>query len=300
MPDLGFVVILVLVLATAAAFVAWPLLVKPGIAGSAVNDELATLVLRHRLAIEAMRDVEADHRAGSLDEAGYVRLRAEAEERAATTLAELERARGHAEQTPPSAREHRPARQTRSLAGAIAGALAALLVAGLLLPAPISLANSTVVDEQLAAAQKAEQQRQAEISRLRDQLVAHPNDPATLVRLGKLYLDGGTANDERTAAQLLIFAIGLDPRNLDAYRLLVTAYVSSGDYTDASAATESLARIAPGSPDVPFFRGLIALQGEAKGAEAVRWFDAFLAAAPDDPRVPMVRTLRAQASGEVP
>jgi cytochrome c-type biogenesis protein CcmH/NrfG len=298
MPDLGFVAILLLVTSAAIAFVGWPLLrigpqLRPG-----PDDELATLTLRHRLAVEALRDVEADYRAGSLDDASHVQLRDDSEGHAATTLADLDRAREVGMR--PRSQERTAPRASRRMALALGGGLALLLAVGVLLPGPVSLANGTVVDRQLAAAQAAEGQRQAEIGRLRDQLVSQPKDPATLVRLAKLYLDGRTANDNKTAAQLLIFAIQLDPRNTDAYRLLITAYISVGDYSDATAATGSLAKFAPSSPDVAFFRGLIALQGRGDGAEAARWFDAFLAAAPDDPRAAMVRSLRAQAAGEVP
>jgi cytochrome c-type biogenesis protein CcmH/NrfG len=298
MPDAGFVAILIVVIGAVVAFVGWPLLRTGPRLPSGPDDVLATLTLRHRLGVEALRDVEADFRAGSLDDASYVQLRAEAEERVATTLADLDRARAVGMRRQPGTRTE--LRGSRRLALALGGGLALLLAAGVLLPGPVSLANGTVVDRQLAAAQAAERQRQAEIGRLRDQLVSHPNDPTTLVRLAMLYLDGGTASDHKTAARLLIIAIQLDPRNTDAYRLLITAYIAADDYSDAGAATDSLAKVAPSLPDVLFFRGLIALRGRGDGTEAVRWFDAFLAVAQDDPRAAMVRSLRAQAAGAVP
>ena len=54
--------------------------------------------------------------------------------------------------------------------------------------------------------------------------------------------------------------------------------------------------LVPESPDVPFFRGLIAWRGERDAEQAIVAFDQFLAAAPDDPRVPMIRALRAEAA----
>ena len=120
------------------------------------------------------------------------------------------------------------------------------------------------------------------------------------MQLASLYLQGGTADDFQHAANLLLLAIRLDPKASDAYRLLVTAYIQTGDYQDATAATDAYARIAPSSPDVPFFRGLIAYQGTGDRAAAIRWFDAFLKAAPDDQRAVMVRSLRAEAAGQIP
>ena len=71
-----------------AAVIAWPLL-RGGRAGSEASParaEAEARALRHRVALEALLDVEADRRAGSLDEASYERERAEAEARAAETL----------------------------------------------------------------------------------------------------------------------------------------------------------------------------------------------------------------------
>ena len=66
----------------------------------------------------------------------------------------------------------------------------------------------------------------------------------------------------------------------------------------AAAATDALADLDPDSPDVPFFRGLIAWQGHRDAAAAIAAFDTFLEMAPDDPRVPMIRGLRGEASAE--
>ena len=307
MPDLGLLVLTMVLAALAAGFIVLPLArPAPGDAPrSEPGADLEALAVRHRIAVESLRDVEADHRAGIQDEAGYLAQRAEAEERAALTLAALEAARERQEAgaagpratTPTTGRDPRGSIRVLAI---VAGALVLLLMAGTLLPAPLSLANGTVVDQQLAAAQAAEQQRLAEIDRLRGLLASNPRDAASLVELANLYLSGGSATDRTTAAQLLLFAIQLEPKNADAYRLLITAYISAGDYPDATAATDAFAKVVPGSADVSFFRGLIALQGSGDRAAAVRWFDAFLAAAPDDPRAAMVRSLRAEAAGELP
>jgi cytochrome c-type biogenesis protein CcmH/NrfG len=239
--------------------------------------------------------VEADRRAGSLDPDAYAVARAEGEERAARTRAALEAA----EKDLPSPAAPRVARRSWRAAALIGGSLAALALIGTLLPAPVGLANGTVVNAQLAAQQQAEQERQAAIRQLEAQLAAKPQ-AAGLVQLAKLYLQGGTAGDYQHAADLLLLALRLDPKDADAYRLLITAYIQTADYVDATAATNAYAKVAPTSPDVPFFRGLIAYQGTGDRAAAIRWFDSFLKAAPDDARAAMVRSLRAEAAGQLP
>jgi cytochrome c-type biogenesis protein CcmH/NrfG len=302
MPDLTSLPILLVVAAGAAVFVAAPFLNRRLSEAPLPRDDASALSVRHRIAIETLRDVEADRRAGLLDDASYAALQAEAEERAAQTLADLE-ATGRGDEAAAPADAKAPVRRrwsSRRVAAIVGGGLAILLVGGSLLPAPFSLANGVIVDQQLAAAQAAERTRQTEITQLRRQLITRPNDPATLVRLATLYLDGGSDGDRQTAARLLLFAIGLDKNTAEAYRLLISTYISSGDYSDAAKATDAFARIAANSPDVAFFRGIIALQGTRDRQAAVRWFDVFLKAAPNDPRAAMVRSLRAEAAGSLP
>jgi cytochrome c-type biogenesis protein CcmH/NrfG len=261
------------------------------------DDDLATLTVRHRIALEALRDVEADRRAGSLDDAGYAALRDEAEGHAARTLValEAEQRRTAASTSAPSV--HPRARRVAIGAGAV---LLAVLVGGWFMPAPWTLANQTAVNEQLAAAQQAEGNRQVVIHRLLTELSANPNDAPRLVALAQAYLDGGTDLDRQRAGIVLLEALKVDPRSRDAYRLLITAYLASGDYADAGAATDAFAKVAPNSAEVAFFRGLIAYQGSGDRSRAVRWFDEFLQLAPNDPRAAMVRSLRAEAAGQLP
>jgi cytochrome c-type biogenesis protein CcmH/NrfG len=320
MPEPWQLAIVALIALVCVAIAAMPLVRPRGEASATVprDDDRATLLLRHRIALDGLRDVEADRRAGSLDDASYAAARREAEERATRTLADLEverdatpptDGRTAADGTPPgdgadaggpgaaAPPGQHPSR--RPVLG-IAALLAALLAAGSLVPGAVSLVNPTVVNQRLAAAQKAEAARQATIARLQAQLTAKPDDPAALVQLAQAYLDGGTTEELNRAAVLLIAAIRLDGQDQDAYRLLITAYIGASDYTDATAATDAFAKIAPTSPDVAFFRGLIAYQGSGDRAAAVRWFDEFLARAPNDPRAVMIRSLRAEAAGQLP
>jgi tetratricopeptide (TPR) repeat protein len=290
MPDIGQWVLLLVLAGGVAVAVGWPLrrAAPPSIPG--VDTEGAEL--RHRVALEALHDVEADHGAGSLDEDSYLRQRDEAEERAAATLAEVEAAGGRGvEPTPRSG--------GRRAAAVLASLLAIALLGGFALPAPFGLAERTVVDQALADAQKQEKARLADIQRLLNELAADPRNTTVLSELADAYLAGSTAEDLRRAAVSLQVLISLAPQNRSAYRRLVTAYISAADWADARAASDSYAGFAADDPDIPFFRGLIALRGDRDTAEAIRQFDRFLQLAPDDPRAAMVRSLRADAAGEL-
>jgi cytochrome c-type biogenesis protein CcmH/NrfF len=187
----------------------------------------------------------------------------------------------------------------RRLAVGAAVAMVVLLGIGFVAPEPFSLAAETVVNQPLAEAQAAEAARQAEIERLLAAFEGDPTDTATLSDLADAYLAGSTAEDLQRGASALLLLIGLEPDQTDAYPRLISAYIRASDWTDATAATDALEELAPDSPDVPFFRGLIAWQGYADAEAAIEAFDTFLAMAPpDDPRVPMIRGLRQQAAAQ--
>jgi cytochrome c-type biogenesis protein CcmH/NrfG len=285
MPDLLEPALLAAIGLIAAAIVARPLLrghTAPAPGPDPVADAVASAEVRHRVALEALRDVEADRRAGSLDDPTYARLRAEAEAEAARTLAELDRAHdavgldgaGRAAGRDPVARR---------LTMIVGAALVVAIAVGYLLPAPVGLASQTV------------DVRQRALERSLARVEANPRDPQALSQLADALLATGDPADRARGAQVLIALIALQPENVNAYRRLITAYIEAGDYRNAAAATDSLAEVASeGAPDVPFFRGLIA-RGEARPADAAREFERFLELAPDDPRAPMIRRLLDEA-----
>ncbi len=250
-------------------------------AGPQPDDALA---LRHRVALEALRDVEADRRAGSLDEPGYVAQRAEAEARAAATLTALESS------SPPPETTGRPRR--RFAAAAAAALIGVALVVGSALPAT-GLPNATVINETLAAAEAAETARQDEIADLLADLDADPRDPSTLSALADAYLAGSSPEDLQRGAVALQALIALDPGRADAYERIMAAYLRAGDAANARLAHDAYAELEGADPvELAFFDGLIALRGEEDRARANAAFDRFLELAPNDPRAPMVRGLR--------
>lgn len=278
--------------AAVALAIGWPLIRRAPAVGDATDVDEAPAV-RHRLALEALRDVEADRRAGSLDEAGYVAQRAEAEAHAAAMLAALE-ASGSAHSRPAT----RPT-DRRLLAG-----LAALLVLGVVvgftLPQPIGLGERTVVNQPLADAIAIEQVRLAQIQDLLRRIAADPRDAEALSALADAYLAGDDQDDLQRGAAALLLLINVQPQDASAYQRLITAYIRAGDWTDAHAAVDAYAEFAADDEaDIPFFRGLIALRGDQDPAEAVRQFDRFLELAPDDPRAPMIRGLRVDAAAQL-
>jgi cytochrome c-type biogenesis protein CcmH len=192
-----------------------------------------------------------------------------------------------------------PSPAARRLAVGVAIGLVVALAVGFLLPEPYGLAAETVVNQPLAEAQAAEARRQAEIERLLAAVTEDPDDVTALSELADAYLAGSTPEDLQRAAFVLLALVGLEPEDPEPYGRLITAYIRAEDWSNASAATDALAELAPDSPDVPFFRGLIAWQGRGDAARALEAFNAFLEQAPDDPRVPMIRALRAEAAAEI-
>ena len=278
------VLLLAIGLLVAGAAVLVPLWRSPG---RFVPDDDAAAI-RHRVALEALRDVEADRRAGSLDDAAYAAQLADAERRAAETRAALDRRADAPVQAPGTARRTWPL----VAAGTVAGAL----IIGSLLPAT-GIASRTVVDEALAAAEAAQLAREHRIAELTEALEEDPTDTDVLSDLADAYLTGSTGEDLVAAASALQVLIALEPERADAYERIMSAYLRAGDPANARAAHDAYLGLSTADPaEAAFFDGLIALRGEGDSASAVEAFDRFLELAPDDPRAEMVQALRDDAA----
>jgi len=251
--------------------------------------EADAAALRHRVAIEALRDVETDRHAGSLDDAAYAEQLARAEERAATTSAAL--SEGDASPLAP------PARRGRRGAVVAAGLIGAVLLGGWFVPGA-GIANRTVVNQELADSEAAEAARQQRIADLQAALAANPRDTATLSALADAHLSGSGGEDLVRAAVALQLLIALEPERADAYERIMTAYLRAGDHANARAAHDAYQELDTADPvEVAFFDGLIALRGEDDSRAAQEAFDRFLELAPDDPRAAMIRGLLDEAAG---
>ena len=275
---------LILMLGTAAAgiLVLIPLLRSRPTDGAADEDREAA-ALRHRVSLEALRDVETDHLAGSLDAATYAEQRSQAEERAAFTRAALDRhgrTQGRA-----------PGRRGRRAAIVAAAVIGVVLLGGSYLPAT-GIGNATEINQDLADAQAAESARQGRIAELLDALAQRPQDSETISALADEYLAGSTGDDLVRGAVSLQLLIALEPQRADAYERIMTAYLRAGDVTNARAAHGAYAALGSADPvEVAFFGGLIARR-ENDPEAALAAFDQFLELAPDDPRAGMIRGLR--------
>ena len=286
MPD---ILIVFAGLAIAAALVLSPLR-RRAAEGSGSADDRDVAELRHRVALEALRDVEADRRAGSLDDAAYASQRADAEARASETGRALTAAGAMESWAGPVGGDGRWA------AVVVAGLIGGALVVGWLLPGA-GIANRTVTNQALAAAEAAEQVRQDRIGELTADLAADPEDTAVLSDLADAYLAGSEAQDLSAAAQALQLLIALDPERTDAYERIITAYLRAGDAANARAAHDAYAEVEAADPvELAFFDGLIARR-EGDAERAIAAFDRFLELAPDDPRAEMIAGLRDEAAG---
>jgi predicted Zn-dependent protease len=267
MPELIFIV---LGLALAGAFVLLPL--RKGGEEPVIDDAGR---IRHRASLEALRDVEADRRAGSLDDGAYAAALAEAEAHAAETRAALDGPQA-AEAPTIDARGRRWA----AVAAVVTGLA---IVGGSLVPAT-GLANG-VVDT-----------RQERIAELTDALVADPTNTEVMLALADAYLEGTTATDLSTAVRILQVLLQAEPEHAGAYERVVAAYIRGGDWANARAAVDDYATIPSADPvEVAFLDGLVAIRGEGDADAAIDAFDRFLTLAPDDPRADMIRSLRDQA-----
>lgn len=281
---MGELLLLVLVGGTVALAVAWPLLDASSGASAAEQDpEREAAAVRHRLSLEALRDVEADRRAGSLDDEAYRVQRAEAEAHAARTLRALEAIAPDGGNDAEDGQKAAPARGRRWwLPALVGGVLALLLLAGFAAPPPFGIAERDARTER--------------IRQLTDAVSANPRDVDALGELAELYLAGGDPDDVGAALASLILMRDAAPESRDANQRLVTLLVRIGLWDDADAATDRYADVVgDDDPDIPFFRGLIA-RGNGDDAEALRQFDRFLEIAPDDPRAEMIRGLRDEAA----
>ncbi len=275
MPDLGELLVLVFIIAGAGVVVARPLLM-PGDEAPQRDDRTDELELRHRLALDALRDVEADRRAGSLDGAAYAAVRAEAEAAAGVTLHELDAARVA---TPLPASSTGRSRRSLLAGGTL---IAGLLLVAFALPRPVGIANPTL------------DPRADRVASALERFNANDRDPQAVSDLADAYLAGDTLDELQRAQAALVLLINLQPANASAYARLATAQLRTGDLDGATATLDRMGTVAADSPDLPFLRGLVArARGDADEARAQ--FETFIRVAPDDPRVPMIEALLAES-----
>lgn len=124
-----------------------------------------------------------------------------------------------------------------------------------------------------------------ELTTMRARLKANPNDLAALVALAAMYFDAGKFDQ---AASYDRRALALDPGNPDVRTDYATALHQTGHDLDALAQIDTVLAKRPAFAPALFNRGVI-LASIGRRTDAVAAFEHFVAAAPNDPRVPDAR-----------
>jgi tetratricopeptide (TPR) repeat protein len=124
-----------------------------------------------------------------------------------------------------------------------------------------------------------------ELTTMRGRLKANPNDLAALVTLATMYFDAGKFDQSAAYDRR---ALALDPGNPDVRTDYATALHNTGHDLEALAQLQTVLKQRPKFVQALFNRGVI-LVAIGRRTDAAAAFKAFVAAAPNDPRVPDVR-----------
>jgi tetratricopeptide (TPR) repeat protein len=243
----------------------------------------AAIAAEHRAALEAerdfllasLRDLDAEHAAGELEEARYEALVSRYSARAARVLRALEGtpAGAASDATRPgphpsgSGRWQRRAAILVPLAGVLSAALALL---------PPALSDRQPGETVTGNAQSPGDTR----SDLEQAVTDSPEDPAAHRALARLLLDDG---DLVGALQHYDDAARLDPTDAES-RTYAGWIVSLADlHDDALGRIDAAIAADPTYPDAHFFRGMVLLRGKNDRSGAAAELRRFLELAPDSP-----------------
>jgi tetratricopeptide (TPR) repeat protein len=125
-----------------------------------------------------------------------------------------------------------------------------------------------------------------ELTELRARLKANPSDLAALVALSDMYFDAGKFDE---AIGFYTRALALDPTNPDVRTDYATALHQTGHDIEALKQLDVVLADRPKFLQAMFNRGVV-LRAIGRRTDAVAAFRAFIAAAPNDPRVSDAKT----------
>ncbi len=120
-----------------------------------------------------------------------------------------------------------------------------------------------------------------ELTELRARLKANPNDLAALVALSNMFFDAGKFD---AAIGYYTRALALDPGNPDVRTDYATALHQTGHDLESLKQLDAVLAERPKFLQAMFNRGVV-LRAIGRRTDAVTAFKAFIAAAPNDPRV---------------
>jgi tetratricopeptide (TPR) repeat protein len=293
--------IVVLVVALLAMVAALGIVTPYRRRGIPALEPLADPLEDRRLALAiALRDLDAAHGSGALEEADYVRLRAETEGRMGKVLRALdERSRRPASDGQGDGKADGQAAGNGAAAGPRAGRrfptrwVAVGLVAVMALSAALVPALLRSLHDRDSSA--GELIGAGSLSYFEQRVKAHPHDVAARLDLAHRYLDAGMlpqAYDEYRSALLL------DPNDADALAHIGVLLHLSGNSKAGLASERKALAVDPTYPDALFYEGLILLKGLNRPAQAVAPLDAYLKASPYGSEGPEARRLLAEARSQ--
>jgi len=229
----------------------------------------------------ALRDLDAAHGSGALDEADYLRLREETEGRMGKMLRALDersRPQGHGD----------VALAARGLRRrwVIVAVVATLALSAALVPALVrSLHDRTTANADALIGP-------GSLAYFQERVKAHPNDVAARLDLAHRYLDAGMLPQ---AAAEYRRALALDPNDADALAHIGFILHLSGASANGLASERKALAVDPTYADALFYEGLILLHGLNRPAGAIAPLAAYLKAAPSGSEGPEARRLLAEA-----
>jgi tetratricopeptide (TPR) repeat protein len=225
-----------------------------------------------RLALErSLEDLEEAHAEGALEDAEFVRLRADTETRLERVRRALD-ARHHPSEPVTVAEAFAPAGRSPMRVPSWA---VALLIAGVVGAVVLSsLTRETVTPPSAAAPTTGSSDPLAFfVQRVHD----HPDDVAARLDLARRYLDAGRVQD---AVQQYGAALKLDPTNAEARAQIGLILYLNGRVKEALASVDAALDVAPDYPEALFYRGVILLNGLDRPGDAIDALEKYLAAAP--------------------
>ena len=241
-------------------------------------DALAELEDERDILLRDLRELDAQHAGGEIDDAQYDALRDELTARAAEILTAIRRGRQSA-----PVRERRPRRTALTAAAVVTAALASgwLLVSQLaprVAPAPPQAATADAASR---------------IGRLATLVRDRPTDVPARIALARLLL---AEQDLPAALEQFDAAAGLDERHAEAHAYGGWIAVLTGDTEGGLRRLDRAVAAAPGYPDGHALRGL-ALMRSGDKATAAEELRRYLDLDPTGPLASQVRTVVSRLEG---
>ncbi len=230
---------------------------------------------RRRL-LRTLRELDEERAEGSLTEAEYQTLRAEAEQIAVALLRAQPPRDAAGELAAAMKTERHRERKGRVGPGVLVGTVLAAAIIAVAIPVlsrgvSNRSAGGLITGDAPAAAQR------PSLALFEQRVSAHPDDVSARLDLAQRYLDAGSL--QKATDQYLIIA-QLDPKNVEAHTRIAAALLQARLPDQALKSVGRALQLDPGYPEALYLQGVILLNGMQRPADAAAAFRAYLAAAP--------------------